>query len=208
MGIDDHEIAKAETLHDTCPQILRIALGVLINKGGVQFTRIDGIGRFRRFQDEGNDQARLADILPKLIAGVRILHPIVHKTHVGNDTQDVVLILVEDAHGLLVGTRQLDLRTATHTQGALVVVQCLLGEHLALLQDELIEVRQCRGVETDRVFHQKDDLHPYALRVVGRIHLILYQLDDGQEQLRVAQPTEHIVDCAQILMGDALRHLL
>ena len=63
-----------------------------------------------------------------------------HEAHVGNDTQHVVFVLVKDANGLFVGTRQFDFGTSSHTQRLLVCIECLLGKHLALLQYHFVEV--------------------------------------------------------------------
>ena len=133
VRIDDHEIAKTKAAHDARPQILRIALRVLIDERGVQLLGVDRVARLGRLQDKRNDQAGLSHILPELIARVGIFRPIAHEAHVGDDAQHVVAILVEDAHRLLVGASQLDLWAATHAQHALVFVEGLLGEHLALL---------------------------------------------------------------------------
>ena len=42
-----------------------------------------------------------------------------------------------------------------------------------------------------------------------QIHLVLYQFDDGNQQVRIAQPTEHILKSAQVLVlhagGNAMR---
>ena len=86
-------------------------------------------------------------------------------------------------------------------------VQRLFGEHLALLQHELIQMRQGGRIETDGIFHQQDNLHPHACRVVGGVHLVLDEFDDGKQQLGIAQPAEHIVDGAQILVGYPLGNL-
>ena len=82
-----------------------------------------------------------------------------------------------------------------------MTVQCLLGEHLALLEHELIKMRQGGRIETHRILDQHDDLHTDTLRIVWRVHLILNQLNDGEQQLRVTQPAEHIVNSAQVLIG-------
>ena len=138
MRIQDHEIAEAETLHDLLFQILRITLGILIDKRGVQFLRIYMVAGLRRLQHERNDQTRFPYILSELITGIRIFHAIVHKTHIRDNTQHIIPILIKNTYCLLVIPGQFDLRTATHTQRTLVIVQRLLREHLALLQHELI----------------------------------------------------------------------
>ena len=41
------------------------------------------------------------------------------------------------------------------------------------------------------------------------VHLVLYQLDDGQDEVGVTQPTEHVIEDGHILvlyaLGDAVR---
>ncbi len=207
LRVQDNEVAETETLHDLLPQILRVTLGILVNKGSPQLLCIYFIAGLRRFQHEWNDQAGLPHILSELVSGIGIFHAVVHKTHVRDDPQHIITILVEDTDSLLVGTRQLDLGTPAHTQRTLMVVQCLFRKHLALLQHELIQMRQSRRIETDGIFHQQDNLHTDTGRIIRRIHLVLDQLDDGKQQLRISQPAKHIVDRTQIFIGNPLGHL-
>ena len=120
MRIQDHEIAETETLHDLLFQFLRVHM----------------VAGLRRFQHERNDQTRFPYILSELITGIRIFHAIVHKTHIRDNTQHIIPILIKNTYRLLVIPGQFDLRTTPHTQRTLVIVQRLLREHLALLQHE------------------------------------------------------------------------
>ena len=208
LRVQDHEITKTKTLHDLLTQILRVALRVLVDKRGAQLLRINLVTRLRRLEDERDDQSRLPNVLTKLITRIRIFYPGPHETHVRDNAQHVILVLLEDADRLLISTGQLDLGTATHTQRLLVTVQRLLGEHLALLEHELIKMRQGGRIETHRILDQHDDLHTDTFRIVRRVHLILNQLNDGEQQLRVTQPAEHIINGTQVLVGHPLRDLL
>ena len=207
LWIQDDEIAETKTLHDLLPQILRITLGIFVDKGSSQFFRIHFVACLRRFQDKRDDQAGLPHILPELVSGVRIFHSVVHEAHVRDDPQHIIAVLVEDADSLLIGTRQLDLGTPTHTKCTLMVVQRLFSKHLALFQYKFIQMRQSRRIETDGIFHQQDNLHTNTGRIVRRIHLVLDQLDYGEQQLRISQPAEHIVDRTQIFIGNPLGYL-
>ena len=138
LRIKDHEVAEPETLHDLLTEILRVTLRILIDKRSSQLFCIYLIARLGRLQDKRNDQPRLADILPELIPGIRIFHPVVHETHIRNDTEHIIPVLVKNADSFLIITGQLDLWTPTHTQGTLMTVQCFLRKHLALLQHEFI----------------------------------------------------------------------
>lgn len=88
-----------------------------------------------------------------------------------------------------------------------MVVQRLFSKHLALFQYKFIQMRQSRRIETDGIFHQQDNLHTDTGRIVRRIHLVLDQLDYGEQQLRISQPAEHIVDRTQIFIGNPLGYL-
>ena len=76
-------------------------------------------------------------------------------------------------------------------------VQGLGREVLALLQDELVEIGQDGRVEADVVFDDENHLHT-RLHVMLQIHAVFHQLDDGDEQVGVAQPTEDGLEDAQI----------
>ncbi|KAF5041425.1 hypothetical protein DSECCO2_523160 [anaerobic digester metagenome] len=39
------------------------------------------------------------------------------------------------------------------------------------------------------------------------VHFIFNQLDDGQKKIGVSEPAEYIINTAQILHGEPLRHL-
>ena len=88
-------------------------------------------------------------------------------------------------------------------------VQSLLRKVLALLQYIIIEIRQYRTIETDRIFYQQNHLHTCFLYVMFKIHLILYQLDDRKNKIGVAKPAEDIIEDTQVFilhtLGDTMR---
>ena len=52
LWIQDDEIAETKTLHDLLPQILRVTLGIFVDKGSSQFFRIRFVACLRRFQEQ------------------------------------------------------------------------------------------------------------------------------------------------------------
>ena len=127
---------------------------------------------------------------------------------IGDDPEHVFLVLFIEFHGLFVGACQHNLRPSAHAQCALVPVERLGGEIETLLQHELVEFRQDRGVETYAVFHKQYHLHTHFLHVVFQVHLVLDELDDGQQQVGVPQPAEDIFEDAEVFVlhagGDAV----
>ena len=107
-------------------------------------------------------------------------------------------------YGFLIGGSQHHLGTASLALCCGMRIQRFRREVLRLLQDIVIEVRQDAGVEADVVLHQQNHLHTGLADVMLNVHLIFYQLDDGEDEVRVAQPTEHIVEGCHILILDAL----
>ena len=103
-------------------------------------------------------------------------------------------------HGLFIASGQYNLRSPAHAQGTLVLVQGFRCKFLALFQHELVQVRQHRRIEADGVFHQQDHLYPHLLHIVLQVHLVLNQLDDGHQQVRIPQPAEHVLKDAQVLV--------
>ena len=207
LRIQDYKVTESETLHDLLTQILRVAFRILIDKRGSQLFGIYFIARLGRFQHKRNDQSGLADILPELISGIGIFHPVVHKAHIRNDTEHIIPVLIENTDSLFISTGQLNLRTTTHTKRLLMTVQRFLRKHLTLFQDEFIQMRQSGRIETDGVFHQQDDLYPNTCRIVGCIHLILDQFDNSQQQLGITQPTEYVIYRTQVFIGNTFGDL-
>lgn len=109
-----------------------------------------------------------------------------------------------DAKGFFIGTCQYNFGTSPHAQCALVGIQCFSREFLALLQYEFIQIGQDGGVKADAVFHQQDELHTHFVDVVLQVHLVLYQLDDGNQQVGVSQPAEHILKGTEVFIGNTL----
>ena len=68
-------------------------------------------------------------------------------------------------------------------------------------------MRQKRRVETHRIFDQQDDLNAHRCYVGFYVHQVFEQFDDGEQQIAVAQPTEHIVDGAQVFVAQQFGHL-
>ena len=79
-------------------------------------------------------------------------------------------------------------------------IQGFRSKHLTLLQHELIQIGQNRRVETDGVFHQQNHLYSHFLDIMFQVHLVLYQLDDGHQQVGIPQPTEDIFKDTQVLV--------
>ena len=97
------------------------------------------------------------------------------------------------APSFFIRTCQHDLRPPTHAQRLELGVQCLCGKFQALLEHEPVEVGQDGGIKTDGVFYQQ--YHLYSGRhVVLQVHFVFYQLDDREQQVRITQPTKHVIE--------------
>ena len=62
----------------------------------------------------------------------------------------------------------------------------------------LVEVWQDGRIEAYVVFHEQYTFHARLLSVVLYVHLVLYQLYDGEDKVGIAQPAEHILEDAQV----------
>ena len=89
-----------------------------------------------------------------------------------------------------------------------MAVEGFLGETFALHEQEVVEVGQNGTVEAYGVFHKQNHLHPTLPDVVLKIHLVFDELDDGENEVGIAQPTEHVVEDGEVFIlhtaGDAV----
>ena len=128
---------------------------------------------------------------------------------IADDTKGIIGILIIQFFRLLIGTGQNHLRATTHTHGSRMTIQGLLGKVLTLLKYIIIKVWQDGTVEANRVFYQEYHLNTSLQDVMLQVHLILNQLDDGEDEVGVAQPAEDIIEDTQVFilhtLGNTMR---
>ena len=206
-GVAEDEVAKAEVVHHRLAQVDGQRLGVLVEEGAVQLAGLLAVFAVARLDDDGQVGVVLLYPPGQLQAGMHVLAPVVLEGDIAYHPQHVVVKLLVEPHGFLVVARQHHLGAPSHAQHGLVPVECLGRERLRLPQDELVERGQYRRVEAHRVLDEQYHLYAHLRDVVLGVHLVLDELDDGHQQVDVAQPRKHIVDPGEVLVLQPQRHL-
>ena len=233
LGITEDKIAKAHVFLHQAAKVYTHLLGVFVYKTKALGFGLGPVVALGTLKDKRHERIVLADIAEKLQTGIRTLltsesistmlglslcfHLIAkglggtlqRETGIADDTKSIVGILVIEFLSFFVSTSQNHLGSTTHTHGGSMTVQCLLGEVLALFQYVIVEIGKNGTVEADGIFDKEYHLNSGFLNIVFQIHLVLYQLDEGKNEIGIAQPAEHIVEDAQVFvlhtLGDAMR---
>ena len=162
---------------------------------GCEFARCTLTG----FHDKGHETILAANGGKQFVTSLLIHLPILGETAVADDAESVFVILLPQGVGLFITAGQYNLGTSTHAQLLQLGVEGFTGEEKTLLQHKFVEKGQETAVEPDVVLHQKNHLHT-ALGIVFHVHLVLHKFDDGQQQFRVAQPAEHVLENAEVFL--------
>ena len=196
IRIPENKITKTKIIGNDTAQINVHLLGVLVDKAGTILGCIRRIFRFGRLDNQRNKRIILTYLRTQLDTCQTVFLSPFHfrETDVSDYPQYIILILMIDLHRLLIRTCQHYFRTSAHTKRTLVCIQGFGREFLTLLQHELIQIRQNGRIETNAIFHQKNQLHTDLLHIVFQIHLVLYQLNDRHQQVGITQPAEHIFE--------------
>jgi len=201
------EISESEVVHDGVSQVDRQLLGVLVDEYAAERPDGLGVGYLGGLDDDGQIRVALAEICAEPQAGLLVLDALAGERHVADDAEHLAAELLVQFHGFLVSTGEHHLGASAHTQHLLMLVEGLGGEEARLLEEELIDVRKDRRIEADGVLDHEDALHAHVADVVG-IELVLKELDDGQQQVEIAEPAEDIVHVGEVLHGQTPRHFL
>ncbi len=185
------------------PEVDPYLLGVLVDEMRAALLRQPALVGLGGLHDERDEVVFGADGRQELVSRRLVYPPAARETAVADDSQRVLLETGIQVPSLLVGAGEHDFRTSAHAQGLKLRVQGFGGELQALLEHETVEVGQYGRVETDGVLHQQYHLHA-GFHVVFQVHLVFYQLDDGEEQVGVAQPAEHVVEDGEVHVLHAL----
>ena len=230
--IAEDEIAEAHVLLHQATEIYTHLLGVLIYKAESLGFCLGTVVALGTLDDERHERIGLADVTEETQSGIRtfltsegigavlgirlLLHLVAEslggtlqrEPGIADDTQGVVGILIVEFLRLFVGTGEYHLRTATHSHRGSMAVEGFLGKILALLEDIVVEVGQDGTVEAHGVFYQEYHLHACLPDIVLQVHLILNELDDGEDEVGVAQPAEYVIEDAEVFvlhsLGDAV----
>ena len=159
--------------------------------------------------DERHILVAAAYLAEELDAGFGVLLAVDGEAGVADDAQYIVAIAFVHGHRLFIGAREHHLGASAHTHGGGMAVERLGREALALQQYIIIKVGEYRTVEPYAVFDHQDHLHARLVDVVVQIHLVLYQFDDREYEVGIAQPAEYVVEDRQVFvlhaLGDAMR---
>ena len=202
--VAENEIAETEIALHQFAQIHVHLLRVLVDERCLALLSPFSTLRLGAFQNQRHELVLPADGRKEVETSPFVLHPVAGKTTVADDTQHVVLVFRVERPSLLVVPCQHNLRTASHAERFELRIERLGSKEKTLLQNKLVEVGKNRRIEADGVLHEHNHLHA-ARNVVLQVHFVLYEFDDRQEQVCVAQPAEHIFEDAQVLMLHALR---
>ena len=167
-----------------------------------------GILCFARIEDKGHVRVSCTDGAEQLEARRLVLLPSGRQGEaaIADDTKRIVGKAIVKQPRLLVVASQHNLRSATHSQHLEARIEGFCGEGKALLKDELIEGRQYAGIEADAVLYDQQHLHACRPYVVFQVHAVFHQLDDGEQQFRVSQPAEDVLEDAQVFVLHTLRN--
>ena len=207
VGVAEDEVAEAEELQHEVPEVevhlLRVLVYEMCLALACQFLAV----ALRRVHDEGDVGVVAAYRAEQLEAGFLVLcAALVHgEAAVADDTQRVVRELGIQGPRLVVVACQHYLGPSPHAQCLKARVQGLGRKLQALLQHELVQAWQYAAVEAYAVLHYQYHLHSRAAYVVLQVQAVLNQLDDGQQELGVAQPAEDVLEGGQVLVLHAAR---
>ena len=205
VRVPEHEIAETEMTAHQPAQVHSYLLGVLVDEMRPAFLGPPALVRLGGLHDQRHELVFGTDGRQQFVTGHLVGFPATGETAVADDPQRVLLVTAVQPPCLFIRPRQHDFRTPAHPQGLQLRVQGFRRELQALLQHETVEVGQDGGIETDGILHQQNHLHARR-HVVLQVHLVLNQLDDGKQQVRVAQPAEHIVENGEVHVFHALAY--
>ena len=223
LRVTEDEVAEAHVLLEDVAQVDAHLLRVLVDEVealGLSLLAVLALGTFHderhKLVASTNGPQQLQSSLGILLnarqafAGTRRAVGGLHgEAHIADDAEHVVVKLFVDGPCLLVATCQHHFWTATHTHRGRVRVQGLCGEVLTLDEQVVIEVREDGRIEADAVLDEEDELYARLLNVVLEVHAVLDELDDGEDEIGVSEPAEHIVEHRQVFVlhatGDAMR---
>ena len=206
FGVAEDEIAKAHVFFHEVAQVDVHLLRVLVYKAKSLFLGLFAVVCFGAFQDERHKLVAAAYLAQQLDARLGVLYAVFGKAYVADDAQDVVGVFVVVFHRLFVCSCENHFGPAPHSQGGSLAVKGLGGYALAVNEDVAVQVGKDGGVEAYAVFNQQNHLHAAFLGVVFHVHLVFDKLDDGENEVGVAQPAEHIVEDAEVFVLHSARY--
>ena len=206
--ITEDEVAEPHVLGQQIAQVDIHLLRVLVDIMETLGLGARAVLHLAALHDEGHILVAAAYLAEQAEAGLGVFLALPGEAHVADHTDGVVGILIVDADGLLVGARKHHLGTSALALRRGVRIEGLGRETLALHKDIAVKIGQYGRVEAYAVLHQQYHLHAGLLDVVLDVHLVFEQLDDGEDEVGVAEPTEHIVEDGHVLIlyaaGDAV----
>ena len=126
------------------------------------------------------------------------------ETGVTDDTQHVTRIAVIPIHHLFVVGGQHHFRATTLALSCSMGIQSLCRKILRLGNDIVVEIWQYGRIETDVILNQQYHLDTSLLDIMLNVHAVLYQFDNGKDEVGIAQPAEHIVEDRHVFVLNAL----
>ena len=209
LGVTEDEIAETHVLLHQSAQVQAHLFRVLVHKAEALGLSTLAVLTLRTLHNERHILVAGMDGTQELDAGLRIFLSIHGEASVADHTEHIARETLVDTEGFFIGTGENHLGTAAHAQGGSVTVEGLGGETLTLKQDVIVEVGEDRTVKPDAVFDKQYHLHTTLQDVMFQIHLVLHELDDGEDEIGIAQPAEDIVEDGEILVlhapGDTMR---
>ena len=207
VGVKENEIAETEILTHQPTEIHTYLLRILVDELRSALFRPHAFVRLGRLQDKRHELILGTDSGKQLVSRHLVSHPVARKTAVTNDPQRVLLVTAVQVPRFLIRPGQHDFRTSAHAQRFELCIECLGGKLQTLLEHETIQVGQDGRIETNGILYKQNHLHSRR-HIVLQVHLVLYQLNDGKQKIRVAQPTEHIIEIGKIHVLHALAYAM
>ena len=131
-----------------------------------------------------------------------------HETHVGDNTEDIVFVLLVKRYGVVVVGGHQDLRTRTLSGFLLLLVESVANCGTVLVENDIVERRQIGRVVAHGILDQQYSLYAAAEDIVVGVHLVLEKLDDGDYEVGGVIPAEDTVDIGSIRLRYLAEYLL
>ena len=197
----EDEVAEPEVIDHELPQIVQQRRRVLEQKRRAHRTRQRLVFLAARLQHHGNVGLPRPNPPGELDARVGRQRAAHRELDVGDDAEDVLLVLDEMAPGVLERAAEKDFRPRLQAHQPVREVDALGHEPQRVVHQLGIDHRQERRIEADVVLDHEDGLHAERAGVVDDVDPILHQLDDGGQDADVALPEEHAGEIARVVRG-------